>query len=80
MTLSFSDDVTGPDDAGYEEARRLFAGNFDKRPAVIVGPIDAQGGGSGVVFLAPPPPQNRSRSRPPPTPFDLRTSVHRRPR
>lgn len=77
MTLSFSDDVTGPDDAGYDEARRLFAGNFDKRPAVIVGPIDPKEV-SGVVLA---PHQRRAgagrlhRQRP----FDLRTSV-RRPR
>ena len=35
-----SGEVIGPDDAGYDDARRTFSGNFDKRPAVIVRPVD----------------------------------------
>lgn len=33
-------EVIGPNDLGYDDARRTFAGNFDKRPAVIVRPVD----------------------------------------
>jgi FAD/FMN-containing dehydrogenase len=47
----FSGDVIAPDDAGYDAARTLFAGNFDKRPAVIVRPVDA-GEVAAVVSLA----------------------------
>jgi FAD/FMN-containing dehydrogenase len=38
----FSGEVIGPSDAGYDDARKLFAGNFDKRPAAIVRPVDAE--------------------------------------
>jgi FAD/FMN-containing dehydrogenase len=37
-----SGEVIGPSDTGYDDARRLFAGTFDKRPAAIVRPIDAE--------------------------------------
>lgn len=30
-----------PEDGGYDEARTLFYGGFDRRPAVIVRPVDA---------------------------------------
>jgi FAD/FMN-containing dehydrogenase len=33
-------EVISPDDATYDDARRTFAGNFDKRPAVITRPVD----------------------------------------
>jgi FAD/FMN-containing dehydrogenase len=33
--------VIAPADAGYEEARAVFYGSFDRRPAVIVRPTDA---------------------------------------
>jgi FAD/FMN-containing dehydrogenase len=33
--------VIGPDDAGYDEARTVFYGGFDRRPALIVRPADA---------------------------------------
>ena len=35
-----SPEAIGPDDEAYDEARRTFSGNFDKRPAVIVRPVD----------------------------------------
>src|SRR5688572_33105849 len=47
----FAGEVIAPSDAGYDEARALFAGNFDKRPAVIIRPVDAKEA-SGVVTLA----------------------------
>jgi hypothetical protein len=33
--------VIGPDDPGYDGARALFYGGFDRRPAVIVRAADA---------------------------------------
>jgi FAD/FMN-containing dehydrogenase len=43
--------VIAPGDAGYEEARTVFYGGFDRRPAVIVRPANATGV-SEVVALA----------------------------
>ena len=34
--------VIGPDDAGYEAARKLFSGNFDPHPALIARVVDAR--------------------------------------
>jgi FAD/FMN-containing dehydrogenase len=34
-------DVIGPEDGGYDAARAVFPGNIDRRPAVIVRPVDA---------------------------------------
>jgi FAD/FMN-containing dehydrogenase len=34
--------VIGPEDAGYDDARMVFPGNIDKRPAVVARPIDAR--------------------------------------
>jgi FAD/FMN-containing dehydrogenase len=39
---NLSGEVIGPSDTGYDDARTLFAGNFDKRPAAIVRPADAE--------------------------------------
>ncbi|MFL6226694.1 MAG: FAD-binding oxidoreductase [Actinomycetes bacterium] len=33
--------VTAPDDAGYDQARKVFYGKYDRRPAAIVRPADA---------------------------------------
>jgi FAD/FMN-containing dehydrogenase len=38
---SFDGRVTAPDDAGYDQARRVFYGKYDRRPAAIVRPADA---------------------------------------
>lgn len=46
-----SGQVIGPSDSGYDDARQLFAGNFDKRPSAIVRPVDA-GEVSRLVKLA----------------------------
>jgi FAD/FMN-containing dehydrogenase len=32
--------VTAPDDAGYDQARKVFYGKYDRRPAAIVRPAD----------------------------------------
>jgi FAD/FMN-containing dehydrogenase len=37
---AFSGRVIAPDDAGYDEARSVFYGGFDRRPAVIIRPVD----------------------------------------
>jgi FAD/FMN-containing dehydrogenase len=38
---AFNGRVVGPDDPGYEQARTIFYGGFDQRPAAIVRPVDA---------------------------------------
>jgi FAD/FMN-containing dehydrogenase len=47
----FDGRVTVPEDAGYDQARKLFYGKFDRRPAAIVRPVDA-GEVARVVGLA----------------------------
>jgi FAD/FMN-containing dehydrogenase len=37
----FDGRVTGPDDAGYNQARKVFYGKHDRHPAAIVRPVDA---------------------------------------
>jgi FAD/FMN-containing dehydrogenase len=37
----FDGRVTGPDDAGYDQARKVFYGKHDRHPAAIVRPVDA---------------------------------------
>jgi FAD/FMN-containing dehydrogenase len=46
-----SGQVIAPDDAGYDQARTVFYGGIDRRPAVIVRPTDASDV-SQVVSLA----------------------------
>ena len=36
--------VIGPDDPGYDEARTVFYGNFDRRPVAIARVANGQGG------------------------------------
>jgi FAD/FMN-containing dehydrogenase len=37
----FDGRVTGPDDAGYDQARKVFYGKHDRHPGAIVRPVDA---------------------------------------
>jgi FAD/FMN-containing dehydrogenase len=46
----FDGRVKGPDDEGYDEARTVFYGGIDRRPAAIVRPADAAGVSRVVVF------------------------------
>jgi FAD/FMN-containing dehydrogenase len=39
---TFDGRVTGPGDAGYDRARKVFYGKWDRRPAAVVRPRDAQ--------------------------------------
>jgi FAD/FMN-containing dehydrogenase len=41
LRADFGGQVIGPDDVGYDEARTVFAGGIDRRPAVIIRPADA---------------------------------------
>jgi FAD/FMN-containing dehydrogenase len=41
LRASFGGRVTAPGDAGYDQARTIFYGGFDQRPAAIVRPADA---------------------------------------
>jgi len=41
LRLAIKGQVIAPDDAGYDEARTVFYGGIDRRPAVIVRPTDA---------------------------------------
>jgi FAD/FMN-containing dehydrogenase len=47
----FDGRVTAPEDAGYDQARKLFYGKFDRRPAAIVRPTGA-GEVARLVVLA----------------------------
>ncbi len=51
LRADFGGRVIGPDDVGFDEARTVFPGGIDRRPAVIVRPADAAEV-SRVVFLA----------------------------
>ena len=41
LRAEFDGRVIAPDDVGYDEARTVFPGGFDRRPAVIIRPADA---------------------------------------
>lgn len=40
LRSAFMGQVIGPEDAGYDSARRVFYGGIDRRPAVIIRPVD----------------------------------------
>jgi FAD/FMN-containing dehydrogenase len=42
LRSSFVGRVTGPGDAGYDQARKVFYGKWDRRPAAVVRPTSAQ--------------------------------------
>ena len=42
LKRSFDGRVTGPGDAGYDQARKVFYGKWDRRPAAVVRPRNAQ--------------------------------------
>ena len=41
LRADFDGRVIAPDDPGYDQARGVFYGSFDRRPALIVRPTDA---------------------------------------
>ena len=43
LRAAFDGQVIGPDDAGYDQARQLFYGGWDRHPGAIVRPTDAAG-------------------------------------
>ena len=47
---AFSGDLTGPEDAGYAEARKVYNAMIDRRPALIARPADADGVAKVVGF------------------------------
>lgn len=51
LRTSFNGSIIAPDDPGYEEARAVFYGGFDRRPALIIRAKDA-GEVSRVIQLA----------------------------
>jgi FAD/FMN-containing dehydrogenase len=51
LRAAFDGRVIAPEDAGYDQARGVFYGSFDRRPAVIIWPADASEVAS-VVALA----------------------------
>ena len=51
LRSAFKGPVIGPDDPGYDEARTVFPGGIDRRPAVIIRVADADDV-SRVVTLA----------------------------
>ena len=42
LRSSFDGRVTGPGDAGYDRARKVFYGKWDRRPAAVVRPTSAE--------------------------------------
>jgi FAD/FMN-containing dehydrogenase len=47
---TFSGDVIFPQDAGYEEARRVWNGSIDKRPAAVLRPADESAVAAALAF------------------------------
>jgi FAD/FMN-containing dehydrogenase len=47
---AFNGELTGPEDAGYAEARKVYNAMIDKQPALIARPVDADGVAKLVGF------------------------------
>src|SRR5438309_1980582 len=47
---TFRGRLIGPEDAGYEEARKVYNAMIDRRPALIARPADADGVAAAVSF------------------------------
>jgi FAD/FMN-containing dehydrogenase len=50
LRASFKGEVIGPQDAAYEQARRVFYGKFDCQPAAIVRPTNAADVASAIAL------------------------------
>jgi FAD/FMN-containing dehydrogenase len=47
---SFRGEIVLPDDAGYDDARRVWCGVVDRRPAIIARPVDAADVATAIRF------------------------------
>ena len=47
---AFSGDVIFPQEAGYEEARRVWNGSIDKHPAAVLRPVDESAVAAALSF------------------------------
>jgi FAD/FMN-containing dehydrogenase len=52
LRSAFDGQVVAPGDAGYDEARQLFYGGWDRRPGAIIRPTDAAGVARVVTMAA----------------------------
>jgi FAD/FMN-containing dehydrogenase len=52
LRAALSGRVIAPEDPGYDEARTVFSGGFDRRPAVILRPADAADVARAVTLAA----------------------------
>ena len=52
LRSSFDGRVTGPGDAGYDQARKVFYGKWDRRPAAVVRPTSAEEVARVVILAA----------------------------
>jgi FAD/FMN-containing dehydrogenase len=47
---TFDGELLRPDDAGYDDARRVWCGLVDRRPAIVVRPLDTIGVATAIRF------------------------------
>lgn len=50
LRSSFRGEIVGPSDPGYDDARRVWSGLYDRRPAVVVRPVDVDDVAAAVRF------------------------------